>query len=110
MTGRLDEASRTFDQVIRISRQSGDGTNESWARVFAAELKGWEASFDEASRLYAEGIRIARAHNDLLPVLEGLFMCAINLTGQGPYDGPPALPENCLTLADTDADEQYTPP
>jgi class 3 adenylate cyclase/tetratricopeptide (TPR) repeat protein len=109
MTGRLDEASRTFDQVIRISRQSGDGTNESWASVFAAELKGWEASFDEASRLYAEGIRIARAHNVLLPVLEGLFMWGINLTGQGAYDGALALLEEGLALAERVGDENYTP-
>jgi tetratricopeptide (TPR) repeat protein len=109
MTGRLDEAGRTFDQVISLSRPAGDITSESWALVFAAELKGWEANFDEASRLYAEGVQLARAHHILVPVLEGLFMWGINLTGKGDYDRALAVLQEGLALAEKVGDANYTP-
>jgi tetratricopeptide (TPR) repeat protein len=109
VTGRLDEARETLDRVIRISRPEGDVANESWALVFAAELEGWEAKFDEASRIYSEGIRVARAHNVLMPPLEGLFMYGINLTGKGDYDAALAVLEEGLALAEKVGDENYTP-
>jgi class 3 adenylate cyclase/tetratricopeptide (TPR) repeat protein len=109
MTGRLDAAQAKFDEVINISRPVGDVVNEAWALVFAAEIKGWEAAFDEASRLYADGIRIARAHNVLVPLLEGLFMWGINLTGKGDYDGAMAMLAEGLALAEKVGDENYTP-
>jgi class 3 adenylate cyclase/tetratricopeptide (TPR) repeat protein len=109
MTGRLDEAGEKFDRVIRISRASGDVVNQSWALVYSAEIKGWEAAFDEASRLYAEGIRLARGGNVLLPLLEGLFMWGINLTGQGEYDRALGMLKEGLALAEKVGDENYTP-
>ena len=108
-TGRLDEAQEKFDRVIAISRPAGDVVNESWALVFAAEIKGWEARFDEASRLYAAGTAMARAHDVLPPLLEGLFMWGINLTGQGEYDRALGLLEDGLALAEKVGDENYTP-
>jgi len=109
MTGRLEEAERKLDQVIRISRRAGDAANQSWALVFAAEIKGWEADFDEATRLYGEGIRLARDHNVLVPQLEGLFMYGINLTGKGEYRAALAAFEEGLALAERVGDENYTP-
>ncbi len=109
VTGRLAEAREQFEQVISISRPMGDAVNESSALVWAAEIKGWEAAFDEASQMYADGLRIARAHNLLLPMLEGLFMSAINLTGKGDYDGALAMLEEGLALAEKVGDENYTP-
>ena len=109
MTGRLEEAGKKFGQVIKISRSAGDAANESWALVFAAEIKGWAAEFDEATRLYREGIQLARAHNVLVPQLEGLFMYGINLTGKGEYEGAVAALEEGLALAEKVGDENYTP-
>jgi tetratricopeptide (TPR) repeat protein len=59
--------------------------------------------------MYADGLHIARAHNVLLPMLEGLFMWGINLTGKGDYDGALAMLEEGLALADKVGDENYTP-
>jgi tetratricopeptide (TPR) repeat protein len=109
VTGRLPEAREKFERVISISRPLGDVVNESWALVFAAEIKGWEAAFDEAAQMYSDGLRIARANNVLLPMLEGLFMSAINLTGKGDYDGALARFEEGLALAEKVGDENYTP-
>ena len=109
ITGRLDEARRELEQVVMISRPMGDVVNESTALVFAAEMKGWEGMFDEAERLYAEGIRLARAHNVLMPLLEGLFMCGIARTGKGDHDGALAMLQEGLALAEKVGDENFTP-
>ena len=109
VTGRLDEARHKLEQVIRISRPARDAANESLALVIAAEFKSWEGMYDEASRIYSEGVRLARAHNVLVPVLEGLFMWGINLTGKGDYDQALALLEEGLVLAEKVGDENYTP-
>src|SRR5260370_24814495 len=52
---------------------------------------------------------MGRGQNVVLPVLEGLFMWGINLTGQGAYDGALALLEEGLALAERAGDENYTP-
>ena len=109
MTGRLSEATGELAQVIAISRAAGDVANEATALVFAAELKGWEGLFADAIDIYTEGIALARAHNVLMPVLEGLFMCGIALTGQGNYDLALARFEEGLALAEKVGDENFAP-
>ena len=86
VTGRLNEAENELAQALRLSRSAGDVTNEATTLVFMAEFKGWEGKFAEAVRLYTEAIGLARAHNVLMPLLEGLFMYGITLTGKGDYD------------------------
>jgi class 3 adenylate cyclase/tetratricopeptide (TPR) repeat protein len=109
VTGRLEEASAKFDQVLAISRSAGDVTNEAFALVLAAELKGWEAQFEDASRMYAAGIEMARQHNVMVALLEGGFMWGVTLTGQGQYDRALAVFEDGLALAEKVGDENYTP-
>jgi len=77
--------------------------------VYAGELKTWEARFDEAVRLYREGIGLARTHNVLMPFLESLFMCGITLVGTGEYDGALAMLEEGLALAKKVGNEDFPP-
>jgi tetratricopeptide (TPR) repeat protein len=100
VTGRLHDAREKFAQVISISRPAGDVVNETYELVYGAELNSWEGMFDEAARLYSAGLHLARAHNVLVPLLEGLFMYGINFTGKGNYDG---------ALAEKVGDENYAP-
>jgi tetratricopeptide (TPR) repeat protein len=109
MTGRLSEARDELEQAITISRSVGDVANEATALVFAAELKGWEGLFTDAVCLYTEGIQLARAHNVLMPVLEGLFMCGIALTSKGDYDAALAMFEEGLALAEKVGDQNFAP-
>jgi class 3 adenylate cyclase/tetratricopeptide (TPR) repeat protein len=109
VTGRLHDAREKFARVITISRAAGDVVNESYALVYGAELKSWEGTFDEAARLYSEGLQLARAHNVLVPLLEGLFMYGINFTGKGDYDGALTVFAEGLALAEKVGDENYSP-
>ena len=108
LMGRLDEA-RENAAHHTISRSLGDVANEAAALIYEAEMPGWEARFDEAAHLYTEGIQLARAHNVLMPLLEGLFMYGITLTGKGDYDGALALLTEGLALTEKVGDENFVP-
>jgi class 3 adenylate cyclase/tetratricopeptide (TPR) repeat protein len=109
VTGRLVEARTRFDQAIALSRSANDAANEASALVFGAELESWEGKYARAAELYEAGIHLARAHNVLVPVLEGLFMSGINFTGLGAYDRALAVFEDGLALTERVGDENYTP-
>jgi class 3 adenylate cyclase/tetratricopeptide (TPR) repeat protein len=109
VTGRLAEARAKFDQALVLSRQANDVVSEATALVFGAELESWEGHYARAAPLYDAGIRLSRAHNVLVPVLEGMFMSGINFTGQGAYDRALAVLEDGLALAERVGDENYTP-
>jgi hypothetical protein len=64
MTGRLDAAREKFGQVTAISQPAGDGATASMALVFAAELESWEGKYDQAARLYDEGLALAEKVGD----------------------------------------------
>jgi tetratricopeptide (TPR) repeat protein len=109
VTGRLDEAMAELERTLTLSQSIGDATNAAVARIFMAEFKGWEGKFAEAVHLYSEGLRLARTHNVLMPLLEGLFMCGIALTGQGSYDEALAMFEEGLALAEKVGDANFSP-
>jgi tetratricopeptide (TPR) repeat protein len=109
LMGRLDEARGELGHTITISRSLGDVANEAAALIYEAEMPGWEARFDEAAHLYTAGIQLARAHNVLMSLLEGLFMYGITLTGKGDYDGTLALLTEGLALTEKVGDENFVP-
>ncbi|MGH7263853.1 MAG: hypothetical protein ACREMB_03225 [Candidatus Rokuibacteriota bacterium] len=109
IAGRLAEARTKFDRALALSRQANDVVNQAGALVFGAEIEGWEGHFARAAQLYDEGIRLGRAHNVLVPVLEGMFMSGVNFTGQGTYDSALDILEEGLGLAERVGDENYTP-
>jgi tetratricopeptide (TPR) repeat protein len=109
LMGRLDEARAELQSTITLSRSLGDVGNEAAALIYGAEMPGWEARFDEAAHLYTEGLRLARTHNVLMPLLEGLFMYGITLTGKGDYDGALALLTEGLALTEKVGDENFVP-
>jgi class 3 adenylate cyclase/tetratricopeptide (TPR) repeat protein len=109
LTGRLDESRSEFGRSLTISRSLRDVANEAAALIFGAEIPGWEARFDEAAHLYTRGLQLARAHNVLMPLLEGLFMYGITLTGKGDYDGALALLTEGLALIEKVGDENFVP-
>ena len=109
VTGRLPEARTRFDRVIAISRGANDAPNEAMALVFGAELETWKGNHEQAAELYEQGIRLARTHNVLVAVLEGLFMSGVNLTAQGAYDRAMTTFQDGLALTERLGDENYTP-
>ena len=85
-TGRLDKGEEEIDSVLTISRAGSDVVHQSLALTFAGRLKNWRGEYAEALPLQTEGLRLAREHNLLLPLLFGCFHSGLALTGKGEYD------------------------
>jgi class 3 adenylate cyclase/tetratricopeptide (TPR) repeat protein/ribosomal protein L40E len=105
VTGRLHEAGREFERVLAISRSGGEIFHQSLALGLTGFLKNWEGDYDEALRLQSEGLRLARKHNVLVPLLHGLFIHGVTLTGKGNFDEALQIFEEGLALAEKVGDE-----
>ncbi|HEX9786973.1 MAG TPA: hypothetical protein VGB09_03060, partial [Candidatus Binatia bacterium] len=105
VTAQLDKAAPEFDQALTISREAGDVLHESLSLCFIGLATNWAGNYEEASRFLSEGLRIARQNNLLVPLLYGLFMHGVTLTGKGDYDAALMTFEEGLVLSEKVGDE-----
>jgi class 3 adenylate cyclase/tetratricopeptide (TPR) repeat protein len=107
VTDHLDAARQEIDLAITISRSGGDIVHQSFALMFAGQLKNWRGEYAEAIPLQAEALRIAREYNLVAPLLFGFFNSGLALIGKGDYDEALARFEEGLALSAKVGDEVY---
>jgi tetratricopeptide (TPR) repeat protein len=105
VTARLDRARQELERALAMSRESDDVWHESFSLCFTGLATNWAGNYEEASRLVSEGVQIARENNLLAPLLYGLFMQGVTLTGKGDYDAALATLEEGFTLSEKVGDE-----
>jgi tetratricopeptide (TPR) repeat protein len=103
--GRLEEAGQEVGRALTVSRGGGDPFHHALSLCLAGELKNFRGEFREASSLQLEGLRIAREHNLVFPILFGIFTEGIRRTGMGDYAAARVLLEEGRTLAGKVGDE-----
>ena len=103
--GRLEEADQEVGRALTVSRGGGDPFHHALSLCLAGELKNFRGEFREASSLQLEGLRIAREHNLVFPILFGIFTEGITRTGMGDYAAARVLLEEGRTLAGKVGDE-----
>jgi class 3 adenylate cyclase/tetratricopeptide (TPR) repeat protein len=106
-TGRLDNGDEEIDLVLATSRAVGDVVYQSYALTSVGRLKNWRGEYAEALPFQAEGLRIAREHNLLVPLLFGFFHGGLALTGKGEYDKALGRFEEGLVLSEKVSNEIY---
>ena len=99
VTGRLVEAPPEMGRALAIARRAGYAPTQSLSLTLSGMLRNWEADWAQAFPLQAEGHRIAREHNLLIPLLQNHFAQGVALTGAGRYDEGQAIIEGGLALA-----------
>jgi class 3 adenylate cyclase/tetratricopeptide (TPR) repeat protein len=104
-TGRLVESTEEFERALTMSREAGDVLHESLTLCFIGLETNWAGNYEEASRFLSDGLRIARENNLLVPLLYGLFMRGVTLTGKGDYDDGLATLAEGLALSEKVGDE-----
>jgi tetratricopeptide (TPR) repeat protein len=109
LSGRLEQGSHVLDKAIAISRSAGDPGVQSLGLQVASVIKNWQGSYAEASLLAGEGLRIAREHNLLIPLIRALWNHALVLAGKGDYDEALALMQEGLALTEKIGDEGFNP-
>jgi class 3 adenylate cyclase/tetratricopeptide (TPR) repeat protein len=105
--GRLDKAREEINLAITISQSGGDIVHQAFALTFAGQLKNWRGEYTEAVRFESQSLQIACEHALLAPLLRGLYMSALALTGKGDYDEALARFEEGLALSEKVGDEIY---
>jgi class 3 adenylate cyclase/tetratricopeptide (TPR) repeat protein len=105
VTARLDRAGPELEQALKISHEAGDVLHESLSLCFIGLATNWAGDYVEASRFLSEGLRIARHNNLLVPLLYGLFMHGVTLTGKGDYGAALSTFEEGLALSEKVGDE-----
>jgi tetratricopeptide (TPR) repeat protein len=98
-SGRLDEGLDELDYVLTISGSVGDVFHQSFALNLVGFTKNWTGDYAEALHPQREALRIAREHKLLFPLLQGLFIHGVTLTGFGDYDNALATMKEGLALA-----------
>jgi class 3 adenylate cyclase/DNA-binding winged helix-turn-helix (wHTH) protein/tetratricopeptide (TPR) repeat protein len=100
VTARLPQAKPEIDQAIAISRLAGNVRQHALSLVVAGWLRNLEGEYASAVRFTSDGVRMAQEHNLPLPLVRGLFMYGLALTGKGDYDEALATFETGITLAE----------
>ena len=108
ITGRLDQTREETHKALMVSQSVGDVSHQSLSLSSTGLLKNWEGEYVQAAQLQSEGLRIAREHNLLVPLLRGLFGYGVILTGQGAYDGARAVLEEGLALSEKVGDKFWS--
>ncbi len=100
VTANLEKGGPELERALTISRQAGDVVHESLSLSFIGLATNWAGDYGEASRLLSDGLRIARENNLLVPLLFGLFMHGVTLTGKGDYDAALITLEEGISLSE----------
>ncbi|MBI4561491.1 MAG: AAA family ATPase, partial [Candidatus Rokubacteria bacterium] len=109
VTGRLDEAKEQLQRTFTMGRSVGDFARQSLSLFFGGMLRNWQGAYQEASDLTAEGLRIAREHNLVGPLIRCLWAHGVTLVSKGDYDGALARFEEGLALAEKVGDGSTAP-
>ncbi len=106
--GRLGPAMEAVEHALAISQVAPDAVRwRSLSLVLAGAIKNWQGEYSAATRLQSEGLRLARKHTLLVPLMRGLFIHGYTLTAKGNYEGAFAALEEGITLTEK-ADDDST--
>jgi tetratricopeptide (TPR) repeat protein len=108
VTGQLDQTREETSKALMISQSVGDVIHQSLSLSSTGLLKNWEGEYVQAAQLQSEGLRIAREHNLLVPLLRGFFGYGVILTGQGEYDRALAVLKEGLALSEKVGDKFWS--
>jgi class 3 adenylate cyclase/tetratricopeptide (TPR) repeat protein len=109
VTAEFEEATDRLDRVLVISRRAGDLVHQTLGLQYRALLPNWRGDYDQAAALLAEGVRIAREHDLLAPLLRCLWLQGIVLTDKGEYDAAAASLREALAFSEKLGDERAIP-
>ena len=107
LNGRLDEGEADLQQALDIGRSIGDPNREALARHLLSLKRSWQGRYAESLVLDEEGVRLAREHRLVIPLLRCLWSHAVALVNLGEHDRALAEFAEGLTLAEKIGDDAY---
>jgi tetratricopeptide (TPR) repeat protein len=96
--GHLEQARDWLERALDFAHSTGDAAIASRSLSMLALLENWQGAFAEAVSLEAKALRIAREHNLVFLIMQGLWGRGLFLIGKGDYDEALVTLEEGLTL------------
>jgi len=109
VSGRLEEAEADVGRALAIGRAVGDPNRQALALHFLALRRSWQGEYGSSRGLSDEGIRIAREHRLVIPLLRCLWNEGLAASDMGEYDRSLAVLQEGLALAEKIGDDAYIP-
>jgi class 3 adenylate cyclase/tetratricopeptide (TPR) repeat protein len=107
VTARLEAAREELSRVLAISQVADDVFHRVLSLGFLGQLRNWAGEYDEALRLTAEALRVAREHNLFLPIIWTTWHNSLPMIATGDYDQAAALLAENLALCEKAGDEVF---
>ena len=109
LNARLDEAEADVGRALAIGRAVGDPNRQALALHFLSLRRSWQGEYRPSLELSEEGIRIAREHHLVIPLLRCLWNEGLAANDLGHHDRALAALGEGLALAEKIGDDAYIP-
>jgi len=109
MNGRLDAAEADVSRALDIGRAVGDPNRQALALHFLSLRRSWQGEYRHSLDLGEQGVRIAREHHLVVPLLRCLWNQGLAWNDLGDYDRSLAALVEGLALAEKIGDDAYLP-
>ena len=109
LNARLDDSERDVSRALAIGRAVGDPNRQALALHFLAARRTWQGEYRQGLEMGDEGVRIAREHRLVIPLLRCLWNQGLAYSDLGQYDPSLAALEEGLALAEKVGDDAFIP-
>jgi tetratricopeptide (TPR) repeat protein len=109
VSGRLDAAATDLTRSLAISRAVGDPARQALVLHVLALDRSWRGDYAGCRTLADEGIRLAREHRLVIPLIRTLWNEALACSDLGDYDRALAVFGEGLALAEKVGDDALVP-
>jgi class 3 adenylate cyclase/tetratricopeptide (TPR) repeat protein len=109
LTGRLDVAEEDLARALEIGERLGDAGRQSLAHHARSLVRSWQGQYREGLAMGTEGVRIAREHQLVIPLLRGFWNQGLAWHEMGEHEQALTVLLEALTLAEKVGDDALIP-
>jgi class 3 adenylate cyclase/tetratricopeptide (TPR) repeat protein len=109
LNGRLDVAEADLGRALQIGRTMGDANRQALVLHVLSIRRSWQGQYHDSLTLSEEGIRLAREHRLVIPLLRCLWNQGLACHEKGEYDRALATLVEGLALAEKVGDDALIP-
>jgi class 3 adenylate cyclase/tetratricopeptide (TPR) repeat protein len=107
VTGKLDEAARSWQESLSISREAEDKSVEGLSLQFLGFLHELRGKYDQALQLQEPGLTIGQAHNLQYLLLWSFWTRSLTRCGKGEYEAALVSLKDTLELSERLGDKVF---
>src|SRR5437763_11802618 len=107
MTGKLDAATHSLGEALRVSRMAGETGREGFCLMLFGNLHNWKGEYEQGLRLLEQGFTIGHTHDLQYIVLHNFWMRGLTYGGKEEYTAALAALQEAMALSDRLGDKFF---